>query len=71
MQKTFGYFYKMSHESFDEALQHHGVDMYESVLLTSKRAAKEVIEEDKEIGIISKSARPKIFKLVAIEVKDE
>lgn len=70
MQKTFGYFYKMSGDGYEFTLEeHYGIQL--DSLEWSYSSTKDSIKEDKEFGRISNRARPRIFKLVAIEVKDE
>ena len=66
MKKILGYGYKLSSEPLDEALlNYRGTGGIADGLHKNAREVIDAIEYDKKEGIISKSAKPKIFKVVA------
>jgi hypothetical protein len=64
--KTLGYFFGLSSESITEALNYYSLDMLNESLAEVKLEIKQA-KKDKNIG---KTAKPKIYKLVVMEVEE-
>lgn len=68
--KTLGYFFRLSSESIDEALSNYNIDKDQRTLNLNLKEVKKDIELSKKSEVISKRAKPKIYKLVVMEVEE-